>query len=97
IGLAVFELAKVYFIMPMPGSQRIKSLNAAYALHTWRWAFRLAALVATVAGLRAAFTVRGWWRALPVFVLLGSAGVVIVANYFLMADRMFKQPEHLVL
>ena len=42
IGLAVFELAKVYFIMPMPGSQRIKSLNAAYALHTWRWAFRRA-------------------------------------------------------
>ena len=97
IGLAVFELAKVYFIMPMPGSQRIKSLNAAYALHTWRWAFRLAALVAIVAGLRAAFTVRGWWRALPVSVLLGSAGVGITANYVLMADRMFRQSKHLVL
>lgn len=33
IGLALFELAKVYFIMPMPGSQRIKSLDAAYARH----------------------------------------------------------------
>ncbi|MEO7273489.1 MAG: hypothetical protein ABIX28_05175 [Vicinamibacterales bacterium] len=45
-GIAIFELAKVYFIMPMPGSQRIKSLDAAYALHTWRWAFRFVALVA---------------------------------------------------
>ena len=97
IGLALFELAKIYFIMPMPGSQRIKSLDAAYALHTWRWAFRLAALVAIVAGIRAAFTVRGWWRAVPVIVLLGAAGVGITANYVLMADRMFKQPEHLVL
>ena len=33
VGLALFELAKVYFIMPMPGSQRIKSLDAAYARH----------------------------------------------------------------
>ena len=96
IGLALFELAKVYFIMPMPGSQRIKSLDAAYALHTWRWAFRVVAFVAIVAGIRAAFTARGWWRAVPVLVLLGAAGVGIAANYVLMADRMFRQPEHLV-
>jgi hypothetical protein len=57
IGLAFFELAKVYFIMPMPGSQRMKSLDAAYALHTWRWAFRLVALVAIGGGMRAAFAV----------------------------------------
>jgi hypothetical protein len=97
IGLALFELAKVYFIMPMPGSQRIKSLDAAYALHTWRWAFRLVALVAIGAGMRAAFDVRRWRRAVPVLVLLGAAVVGIAANYVLMADHMFKQPEHLVL
>ena len=97
IGLALFELAKVYFIMPMPGSQRLKSLDAAYALHTWRWAFRLVALVAIGAGLGAAFTVRTWWRAVPVLVLLGAAGIGVAANYILMADQMFKQPEHLVL
>ena len=97
IGLALFELAKVYFIMPMPGSQRIKSLDAAYALHTWRWAVRLVALVGIGAGIRAAFTLRGWWRAVPVLVLLGTAGVGYAANYVLTADRMFRQPEHLVL
>jgi Protein of unknown function (DUF3179) len=97
IGLALFELAKVYFIMPMPGSQRIKSLDTAYVLHTWRWAFRLVALVAIGAGMRAAFTARRWWRAVPVLVLLVAAAVGIAANYVLMADHMFKQPEHLVL
>ena len=97
IGLALFELAKVYFIMPMPGSQRIKSLDAAYALHIWRWAFRLVAVVAIAAGMRAAFAVRGWRRAVPVLVLLAAAAVGVAANYVLMADHMFKQPEHLVL
>jgi hypothetical protein len=93
----MFELAKVYLIMPMPGSQRIKSLDAAYALHSWRWAFRLVALVAIGLGLRAAFAVRTRWRAVPVLVLLAAAGVGVAANYVLMADQMFKQPEHLVL
>jgi hypothetical protein len=97
ICLALFELAKVFFIMPMPGSQRIKSLDAAYALHSWRWAFRLVAIGAIGAGSRAAFAVRGWWRAIPALALLVAAGVGIAANYVLMADQMFKQPEHLVL
>jgi hypothetical protein len=97
IGLALFELAKVYFIMPMPGSQRLKSLDAAYALHTWRWTFRLVALIAIAAGGRAAFAVRPRARWVPALVLLAAAGIGIAANYLLMADRMFKQPEHLVL
>src|SRR4051812_36043429 len=91
IGLALFELAKVYFIMPMPGSQRIKSLDTAYVLHVWRWGFRLVALVAIGAGARAAFSVRGLWRAVPAVVLAAAAGVAVAANYVLMADRMFKQ------
>jgi hypothetical protein len=37
IGIALFEVAKVYFIMPMPGSQRLNSLDGAYLLHEWRW------------------------------------------------------------
>jgi hypothetical protein len=96
-GFALFELAKVYFIMPMPGSQRIKSLDAAYVLHTWRWAFRAAAVAAIAFGMRAAFAVRSWRRAAPVLALLVATGVAVAANYVLMADQMFKQPEHLVL
>lgn len=96
-ALALFEFGKVYFIMPMPGSQRIKSLDVAYALHVWRWAFRLVALVVIAAGVRAAFAVRPRWRAVPVLALLAAAGVIVAANYVLMADHMFKQPGHLVL
>jgi hypothetical protein len=40
LGLACFEVANVYFIMPMPGSQRMRSIDTAYFLYTWRWAFR---------------------------------------------------------
>ncbi len=33
--LALFELANVYFIMPMPYSQRMRSIEVAYFLHSW--------------------------------------------------------------
>ena len=41
IGIILYEIAKVYFIMPMPGSQRMNSIEAAYFLHNWRWEFRI--------------------------------------------------------
>lgn len=31
-GLMLFEIMNVYFIMPMPGSQEIQSLNLAFSL-----------------------------------------------------------------
>ena len=40
IGLILFEIANVYFIMPMPGSQRMNSIDLAYFLYSWRWLFR---------------------------------------------------------
>src|SRR5688500_20316745 len=38
--LVAYEIARVYFIMPLPGSQRMRSIDFAYALHTWRWPLR---------------------------------------------------------
>ncbi len=40
IGLLLFEIANVYFIMPMPGSQQMNSIDLAYFLYKWRWAFQ---------------------------------------------------------
>ena len=40
LGLVLFELANVYFIMPLPGSQRLPSLELAYAIYQWRWPVR---------------------------------------------------------
>ena len=36
----LFEIANVFFIMPMPGSQRMGSIDLAYTLYSWRWLFR---------------------------------------------------------
>ena len=41
IGLILFEILKVYFIMPFPGSQNINSIEVAFFLHSYRLYFRL--------------------------------------------------------
>jgi len=40
LGLFVFEIANVYFILPMPGSQQMNSIDLAYFLYRCRWAFQ---------------------------------------------------------
>ena len=93
-GLAVFEVLKVYFIMPFPGSQRIDSLEFAYLLHLARWYVRIGCLLAIAVGFRAAWTHRPRWR--PVVASLLTAGVVWFFNYQMMADHMFLPPRQLV-
>ena len=91
--LVVFELANVYFIMPMPYSQRAKSIDLAYFLYTWRWAFRAIAGVLIVAGFRGAVGRGGVGRWVGVGFALVAAVVVYMANFRLDADRMFLAPE----
>ncbi|MFN8330341.1 MAG: hypothetical protein U0T81_03835 [Saprospiraceae bacterium] len=50
-GLAAFEFFNVYFIMPMPGSQEINSIDVAYFLFTRRWLFRFLFSVGMLYGL----------------------------------------------
>ena len=50
LALVLFELANVYFIMPMPYSQRVRSIDVAYFLHERRWWFRGALGLVIVAG-----------------------------------------------
>ena len=54
-GIASFEILKVYFIMPMPGSQQMDSLDLAYFLHSYRWYFRVFFGVMIVVGAVKAF------------------------------------------
>ena len=93
IGLALFEILQVYFIMPMPGSQEMNSLSLAYFLHIWRLGFRVGALAAIVAGTRSAFQI-GWrrkWIAVAGVVLTGA--IVWMFNFVAAADSMFKEPR----
>src|SRR5262249_20363076 len=82
-------LANVYFIMPMPYSQRVRSIDVAYFLHQRRWWFRggLGALMAI--GAFFVFRAPGWkrWLAVPA---LGAAGYVAYqANLVLAAVHIF--------
>ncbi|MBS1949630.1 MAG: hypothetical protein OJF59_000112 [Cytophagales bacterium] len=93
-GLALFEIANVYFIMPMPGSQRMNSLGFAYFLYSYRWVFRIIFGLGIISGLAPAFKGKRKW--VPVLLLITSAGITYVFNFIMSADQMFLQPKQLV-
>jgi len=91
-GLFLFEIANVYFIMPMPGSQRIDSLDLAYFLHQWRWVFRGVFGAMLLAGLLPAFRASRW---LALMALIAVGAVAYMFNVDMTADKMFLQPHTL--
>jgi len=94
VGLLLFEVANVYFIMPMPGSQEMNSIDVAYFLNKWRWVFRALFGIMIVAGLFKAIWKRKWLLLIPIVLV---AAVVFMANFKMAADHMFYQPEKLLL
>jgi Protein of unknown function (DUF3179) len=94
LGLLLFEIANVYFIMPMPGSQRMNSIDAAYFLYEWRWAFRALFGLMIVIGLFRSKWKRKWILIFPIAIV---AAVIYMANFKMAADAMFKQPKQLLL
>ena len=94
IGLLVFEILNVYFIMPMPGSQEMNSIDVAYFLHKWRWVFRILFGILIVVGLFKATWKRKWLLVIPVAIVAVAA---FMANYKMAADHMFYQPNKLLL
>jgi hypothetical protein len=94
LGLFLFEIANVYFIMPMPGSQRMNSIGLAYFLYKWRWIFRGLFALLILIGLLKGNWKRKW---VPVIPLLLLGAVIYMANFKMAADAMFKQPRQLVL
>jgi hypothetical protein len=94
IGLLVFEIANVYFIMPMPGSQRMNSIDGAYFLYKWRWIFRGVFGAMLLIGLFKSHWKRKWVLIFPLVLVIA---VIYMANFKMAADAMFKQPKQLVL
>jgi hypothetical protein len=94
IGLLIFELLNVYFIMPMPGSQEMNSIDVAYFLHKWRWVFRILFGIMIVAGLFKATWKRKWLLLIPIAIV---ATAIFMANFKMAADHMFYQPDKLLL
>ena len=94
IGLLLFEIANVYFIMPMPGSQQMNSIDIAYFLHKWRWIFRGLFAAMIFLGLFRSQWKRKWLLIFPVAILVL---VIYMANFVMAADHMFYQPKQVSL
>ncbi len=92
-GLALYEVLKVYFIMPMPGSQRMNSIDVAYFLHTYRWFFRIFLGILILFGAPAAFRIKHKW--IPVIPLALTLYIIYTFNFEMLAEKMFRQPEKL--
>ena len=93
VGIILFEILNVYFIMPMPGSQRMNSIAIAYFLYSYRWYFRIAFALLVIIGIRDAFQTRRKW--VPAIASIAAIAVVYLFNFEMVADHMFKQPSQL--
>jgi hypothetical protein len=96
LGLALYEIANVYFIMPMPGSQRMNSIGLAYFLYSYRWWFRILFFIMIMIGSVDAFSMKRKWIWVPVIVMIPVIAIVYLFNFKMVADHMFVQPENLV-
>jgi len=94
IGLLLFEIANVYFIMPMPGSQQMNSIDLAYFLYKWRWISRGLFAAMIFIGLFRTQWKRKWLLFFPIAIV---AAVIYMANFVMAADAIFKQPKQLLL
>ncbi len=89
IGLILFEVLKVYFIMPMPGSQEMYSIDLAYFLHVWRWILRSFLGLLALIGFFWAYKSQRW---VALIFLAICVLVVLQFNFKLAADKMFLLP-----
>lgn len=91
--LTLFEIANVYFIMPMPGSQRLDSIGLAYFLYSWRWGFRIGLGALAALGFFGSRFAGRWQPIIAATALCIWAGITYMFNFEMTADRMFLQPK----
>ena len=90
----LFEVANVYFIMPMPGSQEQSTIDLAYFLYSKRWIIRGLLFLLLIAGFKSAWK-GSWW--LTLLCLIIPVVVVYMTHFQMAADTMFYQPKKLIL
>ncbi|CAG4991035.1 hypothetical protein DYBT9275_00663 [Dyadobacter sp. CECT 9275] len=92
-GIVIYEIASVYFITPLPGSQNLNSIELAYFLQSWRWVFRIILWVLVLAGGAAVVNKKPIW--FPLAMLVMALGITYATHYIMSADKMFYQPVRL--
>lgn len=80
--------------MPMPGSQKMNSIDVAYFLYQWRWILRTFLAALLLIGLFGANWKRKWTPAIPLLLL---AAVIYTLNSIMAADQMFYQPQKILM
>ncbi|MEB2776185.1 DUF3179 domain-containing (seleno)protein [Algoriphagus sp. D3-2-R+10] len=91
--LLLFEFLRIYFIMPLPGSQQWNTIDFAYFLHRNKVAFWVVALILIVIGLKPAISGSKKW--IPFLCLLLTVGLIGIFNFKMAADAMFEEPKEL--
>jgi hypothetical protein len=92
--LICFEIANVYFIMPMPGSQRMRSIDAAYFLYEYRWIFRVIAALLILISIQKSYQSKKW---VTICFLATACVTIYTFNFYMAADCMFYQPTSLLM
>ncbi len=92
VGLLLLEIANVYFIMPMPGSQRMRSIDMAYMVYGWRWPLRALFGALIVGGVLPVWRTPSAAKWLAPVSLAVLAAVAYAFNFKMSADHMFLQP-----
>lgn len=88
------EIARVYYIMPFPGSQQQNSINLAYFLHNYINLFRLIGIAAII---YPAYSLINTGNRLGRWLIMLAIGlwlvVVYMFNFRMQADKMFYEPR----
>jgi len=89
------EIARVYFIMPFPGSQKANTIDLAYFLHEYRWPIRIFCLALVFAAIYKRFPRWRTWQ--KIFFIVGMTLYAVIfyfVNFRFLADKIFYQPKH---
>ncbi|RFM27472.1 DUF3179 domain-containing (seleno)protein [Deminuibacter soli] len=95
ILLLAFEILRVYFIMPFPGSQQHQTIGFAYWLgRNIFWVRGVLLAVAAYALLTISYGVAMWKKLVLGVIVAFYAVVFYFFNFRFEADKMFYQPTH---
>jgi hypothetical protein len=101
VGIVILigiEIARVYFIMPFPGSQVDERVALAYFIQNYIWIFRVVGFL--LIAYPSFYFITGNSPALKwtaAAILIFWAIVVYAFNFRFLAEKMFYQPEHKIL
>ncbi len=98
VGLIGIEIARVYYIMPFPGSQVDETIELAYFIQRYIWLFRIVGILLIAYPVFYFVTGTNQYYKWTAIALLTFWIVVIYAlNFRFLADKMFYQSETKIL